>query len=91
MARKSLVANLTLLNALLVARGVRPAPVDAAEADKVLPPDADPALRAEGVQGTLCTTERGLWYYVMGVQLVGSAVAFAIRYWLASLVFPIVG
>ena len=85
------VTNLTLLNALLVARGVRPAPIDAAEADTELPPNADPALRVEGVQDTLCTTERGLWYYVMGVQLVGSTVAFAIRYWLASLVFPIVG
>ena len=83
------VTNLTLLNTVLVVRGARPAPVDAALAEKVPPPGADPALPVTGVPGTLSITERGLWYYVMGIQLAGSLLAFGIRYWLAAVVFPV--
>ncbi|KAK0560753.1 tunicamycin resistance protein [Tilletia horrida] len=33
-------------------------------------------------------TELGLWWHVMGVQALGSALAFSVRYWLAPVVFP---
>lgn len=82
------VTNFTLLNAVLVLRGVRPGVVDAAITDKPTPANADPALRVAGL-GTRHINEQGLWYYVMGVQLAGSLVAFGIRYWLAAIVFPI--
>ncbi|KAL9931685.1 hypothetical protein V8E36_009471 [Tilletia maclaganii] len=33
-------------------------------------------------------SELGLWVHMMGVQVVGSALAFSVRYWLAPVVFP---
>lgn len=79
------VTNLTLLNTLLVMRGVRVAtapPVD------LHAPVQDPALRLPPERHTLCVSEHLLWYYVMGVQVAGSLIAFIVRYWLSSIVFP---
>lgn len=78
--------NLTLLNAILVARGTRPAPVAPTPAAHA----RDPSLPTGAVPGTLHMSERQLWYYVMAIQLAGSCVAFGVRYWLAPAVFPIV-
>lgn len=81
------VTNLTLLNAVLVARGVRcasasPAAMEACMAQK------DPTLRVPAQSNTLHVSERGLWFYVIAIQVAGSLVAFTVRYWLASILFP---
>lgn len=81
------VTNLTLLNALLVARGSRVQPVSSAQLAACYA-QADPALRTTPVPGTLKVSEHALWYHIMAVQVLGSVVAFSIRYWLASVVFP---
>lgn len=68
--------NLTLLNALLVLRGVR------VEAHTRTP------LAVRRTPRSPAITEPALWRMAMGVQLLASAGAFAVRYWLAALVFP---
>ncbi|WFD43696.1 UDP-N-acetylglucosamine--dolichyl-phosphatN-acetylglucosaminephosphotransferase [Malassezia psittaci] len=83
------VSNLTLLNAILVLRGARPSVIDSAIAVQPVAQNGDPALRVDGAPGTLAITERSLWYYVMMVQILGSLFAFGVRYWVASIVFPI--
>lgn len=65
--------NLTILNAILVFRGVRHLP--SAQASQK--PFAGPHI-----------TEYGLWVHTMIIQIAGSCLAFAIRYWVASVVFP---
>ena len=62
--------NLTLLNAILVIRGVR----HTHSAEK---PFTGPHI-----------SEHSLWLHTMLLQVAGSCLAFAIRYWLASVVFP---
>ncbi|SPO28224.1 related to ALG7 -UDP-N-acetylglucosamine-1-phosphate transferase [Ustilago trichophora] len=66
--------NLTLLNAILVMRGVSHNPNAKQGQEK---PFHGPHI-----------TEWGLWIHTMILQVAGSALAFAIRYWLASVVFP---
>lgn len=68
--------NLTLLNALLVLRGVR------VELHTRTP------LAVRRTPRSPAITEPALWRMAMGVQLLASAGAFAVRYWLAALVFP---
>lgn len=67
--------NLTVLNAILVMRGVKHVPNTKADEDQQ--PFTGPKI-----------SERGLWAHTMLLQIAGSALAFAIRYWLASVVFP---
>ncbi|CDW96643.1 hypothetical protein [Sporisorium scitamineum] len=65
--------NLTILNAILVLRGVRHRPTTH--------PDEKPFTGPH-------ISEYGLWLHTMLIQVAGSCLAFAIRYWLASVVFP---
>ncbi|TKY89824.1 hypothetical protein EX895_001121 [Sporisorium graminicola] len=65
--------NLTILNAILVLRGVRHVPTKSPLAK----PFTGPHI-----------SEYGLWLHTMLIQVAGSCLAFAIRYWLASVVFP---
>ncbi|KAJ1024392.1 hypothetical protein NDA18_004559 [Ustilago nuda] len=67
--------NLTLLNAILVVRGVR---------------HKDPSNLLEGERPFTgpCITEYALWMHTMLFQIAASCLAFALRYYLASLVFP---
>lgn len=65
--------NLTILNAILVLRGVRHLPNPS--------PDQNPFTGPH-------ITEYGLWLHTMIIQVAGSCLAFAIRYQLASVVFP---
>lgn len=65
--------NLTILNAILVMRGVRHLP-NAGEGEQ---PFTGPRV-----------TEYGLWVHTMLLQVAGSCLAFGIRYWVASVVFP---
>ncbi|CAD6893326.1 unnamed protein product [Tilletia laevis] len=44
--------------------------------------------RSSNKEGAVKVSEFGLWVYVMGVQVVGSVLAFSVRYWLAPVVFP---
>ncbi|WFD27953.1 UDP-N-acetylglucosamine--dolichyl-phosphatN-acetylglucosaminephosphotransferase [Malassezia nana] len=81
------VTNLTLLNAVLVARGSRCASASSAVVESCMG-HKDPALRVPAHSATLRLSERGLWYHVMVIQVMGSLVAFTVRYWLASLLFP---
>ncbi|WFD33504.1 UDP-N-acetylglucosamine--dolichyl-phosphatN-acetylglucosaminephosphotransferase [Malassezia cuniculi] len=77
--------NFTLLNALLVLRGVRPqciAPLNPPEKNK------DPIIPVRRTADSPKITEHDLWRMVMGVQVLASLGAFAIRYWLAELIFP---
>lgn len=82
--------NLTLLNALLVLRGVQPprgaALAHAHRAEKRAGAEAEvAALRAPtGAR----VTELDLWRAMMGTQVGGSALAFMVRYWAAAIVFP---
>ncbi|WFD31248.1 Superkiller protein 3 [Malassezia sp. CBS 17886] len=78
------VTNLTLLNAVLVFCGTHVHPVR--DSDTTSGPN--PALRVQPVADSLRISEHALWYYVMGIQVLGSCAAFAVRYWLASVVFP---
>ncbi|KAK0569199.1 tunicamycin resistance protein [Tilletia horrida] len=127
--------NLTILNALLVLRGVKPR-LDLCRADELpvlvselgldagaLPINAtdkqntdeqaqEKALRirlkeyqlgqerTRGTKGhlngashgqkrrTTQVSEYGLWLHMMAVQVLGSALAFSVRHWLAPVVFP---
>lgn len=76
------VTNLSLLNALLVLRGVR-----LAEATT----DASGALRTTAQRGSPHVSERQLWYLVLTAQVLGSTIAFLVRYQLAAVVFPVPG
>ncbi|CAO1637412.1 unnamed protein product [Parajaminaea phylloscopi] len=85
--------NLTLLNAILVVSGVR-TPIEEVRKEFLAtfskaratlePPQAEahPALQGPHID------ERRLWRMMMGLQLIGSAIAFAVRYWAAAIVFP---
>lgn len=66
--------NLTILNAILVFRGVRALPDS----------QSNPKHPFQGPK----VTEFGLWLHMMVLQVLGSCLAFAIRYWLATVVFP---
>lgn len=88
--------NLTLLNTLLVVSGVR-TPLQ--EVRRQLD-DAGARLKGEKIPKATSISERisrpagphidepRLWRMTMGVQLLGSALAFAVRYWAAAVVFP---
>ncbi|KAJ9473869.1 UDP-N-acetylglucosamine--dolichyl-phosphate N-acetylglucosaminephosphotransferase [Pseudozyma hubeiensis] len=65
--------NLTILNAILVIRGVQHLP--------------DSTTHTKPFKGPHIT-EYGLWVHTMVLQVAGSCLAFAIRYWLAGIVFP---
>ncbi|PWN33754.1 uncharacterized protein FA14DRAFT_161445 [Meira miltonrushii] len=72
--------NLTILNAILVFRGA-------------LPLQRDASGRVENGHEKQAThkvqiSERGLWWHVMLFQAFCSSVAFAVRYWIAAIVFP---
>lgn len=84
--------NLTILNTILVMSGVHSSEEDVMR-----------YIRVQAAAGTSTTvsplpslphpegpiiTEASLWRKMMGVQLCGSAVAFAVRYWAAAIVFP---
>lgn len=79
------VTNLTLLNAVLVWTGATPQDVTPAvlAASQQTP---DPALKLPARTSSL--SERGLWYYVMALQVLGSVVAFLVRYQLSFVLFP---
>lgn len=96
--------NLTLLNSLLVLKGVRTplqhvlnelrkADSSASSSQVVLleiPSPTQAQAQAEAEVGTrhVHIDEPRLWRLAMGTQLLGSAVAFAVRYWAAAVVFP---
>lgn len=101
------VSNMTLLNALLVMRGVRVEPlatmkqvsppgssVTSATPIKTAPPlgsvrrGTDPTFRVQAASGAPRVSEHSLWRLAMLAQISGSLIAFGIRHWLASLVFP---
>lgn len=67
--------NLTLLNAILLIRGVRCCA--SADTDPSLIPFTGPRI-----------SELNLWTHTMLIQVAGSCLAFAIRYWVAAIVFP---
>lgn len=75
--RKSVksTTNLTILNAILVFRDVRHRPRELVKEGQQ--PFTGPRI-----------TEYGLWVHTMVLQIAGSCLAFAIRYWVASVVFP---
>lgn len=78
--------NLTILNAILVFRGVRPlAQVETKDKDKAVP---DKLWDGPSANTTVHITEYALWWHVILFQVVCSAIAFGVRYWLASIVFP---
>jgi len=81
------VSNLTLLNAVLVARGSRCAPASSVIMDACMARE-DPALHVPAQPDTLYISERVLWFYVIAIQVTGSLAAFTVRYWLASILFP---
>ncbi|SNX85322.1 related to ALG7 -UDP-N-acetylglucosamine-1-phosphate transferase [Melanopsichium pennsylvanicum] len=72
--------NLTILNAILVFRGVQHRSEREANQEKD-DHDQRPFTGPE-------ITEWGLWVNTMVLQIMGSAVAFGIRYWVARVVFP---
>lgn len=82
--------NLTLLNTLLVISRVQTpiehvrAALDTTDASSSPSnvPSAIPRPRGPHI------TEPKLWKLTMAVQLLGSAIAFGIRYWAAAVVFP---
>lgn len=92
--------NLTLLNTILVVAGVRGSPQDLqsrfdAEKDSGSGDPKESTSTTVAVAATPSQPPQGphidepkLWRMTMGVQLLGSAVAFAIRYWAAAAVFP---
>jgi UDP-N-acetylglucosamine--dolichyl-phosphate N-acetylglucosaminephosphotransferase len=67
--------NLTILNAILVFRGVSPQKVKGNKESEVV--KAEPHI-----------DEYSLWWHVMIFQVFCSLCAFAVRYWLAAIVFP---
>lgn len=92
--------NLTLLNTILVVAGVRGSPQDLqsrfdAENNSSSRDTIESTSTTVAVAATPSQPPQGphidepkLWRMTMGVQLLGSAVAFAIRYWAAAAVFP---
>lgn len=76
--------NLTILNAILVFRGALPLPRDASGQVIQHFQNGNGEQAAHKVQ----ISERGLWWHVMLFQAFCSSVAFAVRYWIASIVFP---
>lgn len=83
--------NLTLLNTLLVLAGVQ-TPVEEIKAR--IEGEGGATKAKEAAQTTIPAPkgphidEARLWRMTMGVQLLGSAVAFGVRYWAAAIVFP---
>lgn len=69
--------NLTILNAILVLRGLRPQQIKSREDSN----DTRPTSSAR-------INEYQLWCHVMVFQIFCSLCAFAVRYWLAAVVFP---
>lgn len=87
--RLASTSNLTLLNAILVFRGVKPLP----QALAPTPTQAGQTGKAEGDPATMAhqgprISERSLWWHVILLQIACSMLAFGIRYWLAAVVFP---
>ena len=76
--------NLTILNAILVFRGALPLPRDASGQVIQQNQNGHEKYTAHKVQ----ITERGLWWHVILFQAFCSSVAFAVRYWIAAIVFP---
>lgn len=86
--RLASTTNLTILNALLVLRGVET--LKSAAGLRVVSSSGSPLLEVkEGrrLRGP-AITELGLFWHVMLVQIACSAAAFGVRYWLAAVVFP---
>jgi len=79
-------SNLTLLNAILVFRGVERSD---SKSTSTISKDGqeDPNFSVDQPKGPKIT-EYSLWLHVMGIQVMGSVFAFAVRYWVASIVFP---
>ncbi|CAO1630748.1 unnamed protein product [Sympodiomycopsis kandeliae] len=82
--------NLTILNTILVLSGVRSPP-------EYIQWEIQRANHTEAQELASVTvskpvgphiTEASLWNRMMIVQLIGSLIAFAIRYWAAAIVFP---
>lgn len=69
--------NLTILNAILIFRGLRPQKVKGEE-------NSNQAITSS----TAHVSEYQLWCHVMVFQIFCSLCAFAVRYWLAAVVFP---
>ncbi|PWN49337.1 hypothetical protein IE53DRAFT_363231 [Violaceomyces palustris] len=67
--------NLTLLNSILVLRRVR-------SLDRSTESQRRRNQEGKGL------SEQQLWFHVISIQILGSLIAFAIRYWVASIVFP---
>lgn len=90
--------NLTILNALLVISGVQVPPKTAFRTvveGRGIPEDLEDKSSDKAKLDTTSIAPTGplinelrLWRMMMGVQLLGSAVAFAVRYWAAAIVFP---
>lgn len=105
--------NLTLLNSLLVLKGVRTPLEHVLNELRKADADIDPSSTSAGqvvllgipspthTQGGPTSNPRQkhthahvhideprLWRLAMGTQLLGSAIAFAVRYWAAAIVFP---
>ncbi|PWN28434.1 hypothetical protein BDZ90DRAFT_231410 [Jaminaea rosea] len=80
--------NLTLLNTILVVAGVQ-VPLEDVKwrlaSESLASPVEQPSIPSP--QGPYIDEAR-LWRMTMGVQLLGSAVAFGVRYWAAAIVFP---
>ncbi|UZJ57303.1 hypothetical protein CBS101457_006623 [Exobasidium rhododendri] len=72
--------NLTLLNAILVFRGVHPQETKG-EASSSDDPKSNTNTQPQ-------IDEPGLWRHVMLFQIFCSLCAFGVRYWLAAIVFP---
>ncbi|PWY99644.1 hypothetical protein BCV70DRAFT_200566 [Testicularia cyperi] len=81
--------NLTILNAILVLRGVRCLPFDTLQSQTQMQTqkDTDTDTIKKPYSGP-DISEYGLWLHMMAVQVAGSLLAFAIRYWVAAVVFP---
>lgn len=72
--------NLTILNAILVFRGVSPLPLRKLrkiENGKASPPRSE-----------IHISEYSLWWHMMIFQVFCSILAFAARYWIAKIIFP---
>ncbi|EPQ31065.1 uncharacterized protein PFL1_01254 [Pseudozyma flocculosa PF-1] len=85
--------NLTLLNAILVFRGVRHRP--SSSTTTIAPVHVGVGVDTGKINDDGARpytgpsiSELGLWYHVMAVQALGSLLAFAVRYRVAALVFP---
>jgi UDP-N-acetylglucosamine--dolichyl-phosphate N-acetylglucosaminephosphotransferase len=76
--------NLTILNAILVFRGVRPQQDDSSNNSKINNTQTAKANKSSSPR----INEYQLWCSVMILQTFCSFCAFAVRYWLAAVVFP---